>query len=173
MKWSSSLWCQCVRRLFEEKDMMQGYNGLKYFLTIAAVCLRTADNLDGGRRWKVMAWIFSISTAIFSTYWDIVIDWGLLQRHSRNRWLRDKLLIPQKSVYFAAMVYEWMDYFFSVLFAKLLSRWNHTQVLNVLLRFAWLQTILNFNFYFLHRQAMISIVASLEIIRRGMWNFFR
>ncbi|XP_014506876.1 phosphate transporter PHO1 homolog 3 isoform X1 [Vigna radiata var. radiata] len=145
--WSRFL--QCLRRLFEEKDMMQGYNGLKYFLTIAAVCLRTADTLDGGTRWKVMAWIFSISTAIFSTYWDIVIDWGLLQRHSRNRWLRDKLLIPQKSVYFAAMV------------------------LNVLLRFAWLQTILNFNFSFLHRQAMISIVASLEIIRRGMWNFFR
>ncbi|XP_047158069.1 phosphate transporter PHO1 homolog 3-like [Vigna umbellata] len=145
--WSRFL--QCLRRLFEEKDMMQGYNGLKYFLTIAAVCLRTADTLDGGTRWKVMAWIFSISTAIFSTYWDIVIDWGLLQRHSRNRWLRDKLLVPQKSVYFAAMV------------------------LNVLLRFAWLQTILNLKFSFLHRQAMISIVASLEIIRRGMWNFFR
>ncbi|KAL9276202.1 hypothetical protein ACSQ67_026257 [Phaseolus vulgaris] len=145
--WSRFL--QCLRRLYEEKDIMQGYNGLKYFLTIAAVCLRTADSLDGGWRWKVMAWIFSISTAIFSTYWDLVIDWGLLQRHSKNRWLRDKLLLPHKSVYFAAVV------------------------LNVLLRFAWLQTILNFKFSFLHRQAMISIVASLEIIRRGLWNFFR
>lgn len=145
--WSRFL--QCVRRLFEEKDKMQGYNALKYFLTIAAVCLRTAYTIDKGMGWKVLAWIFSVSTAIFSTYWDLVIDWGLLQRHSKNRWLRDKLLIPQKSVYFAAMV------------------------LNVLLRFAWLQTILNFNSSFLHRQAMISIVASLEIIRRGMWNFFR
>ncbi|RDX90827.1 Phosphate transporter PHO1-like 3, partial [Mucuna pruriens] len=145
--WSRFL--QCLRRLYEEKDRMQGYNGLKYFLTIAAVCLRTAYTLDNGMGWKVLAWIFSVSTAIFSTYWDLVIDWGLLQRHSNNRWLRDKLLIPHNSVYFSAMV------------------------LNVLLRFAWLQTILNFNFSFLHRQAMISIVASLEIIRRGMWNFFR
>ncbi|CAJ1939798.1 unnamed protein product [Sphenostylis stenocarpa] len=145
--WSRFL--QCLRRLYEEKDMMQGYNGLKCFLTIAAVCLRTACTLDDGMGLKVMAWIFSISTAIFSTYWDLVKDWGLLQRHSKNRWLRDKLLLPQKSVYYAAMV------------------------LNVLLRFAWLQTILNFNFSFLHRQAMISIVASLEIIRRGIWNFFR
>ncbi|KAG5010935.1 phosphate transporter PHO1 homolog 3-like [Glycine soja] len=145
--WSRFL--QCLRRLFEEKDKMQGYNALKYFLTIAAVCLRTAYTLHQGMGLKVMAWIFSISTAIFSTYWDLVLDWGLLQRHSKNRWLRDKLLVPQKSVYFAAMV------------------------LNVLLRFAWLQTILNLNFSSLHRQAMVSIVANLEIIRRGIWNFFR
>ncbi|XP_027347383.1 phosphate transporter PHO1 homolog 3-like isoform X2 [Abrus precatorius] len=145
--WSRFL--QCLRRLFEEKDRMQGYNAFKYFLTIAAVCLRTAYSLDKGMGWKVLAWMFSVSTAIFSTYWDLVIDWGLLQKHSKNRWLRDKLLIPQKSVYFAAMV------------------------LNVLLRFAWLQTVLNFKFSFLHKQAMISIIASLEIIRRGIWNFFR
>nr|QDJ94058.1 PHO1 [Glycine max] len=145
--WSRFL--QCLRRLYEEKDIMQGYNALKYFLTIAAVCLRTASTLNQGMGWTVLAWIFSISTSIFSTYWDLVLDWGLLQRHSKNRWLRDKLLIPHKSVYFAAMV------------------------MNVLLRFAWLQTILNFKFSFLHRQAMVSIAASLEIIRRGMWSFFR
>ncbi|KAI4328482.1 hypothetical protein L6164_020834 [Bauhinia variegata] len=145
--WSRFL--QCLRRFYEEKDPMQGYNGLKYFITIAAVCLRTAYTLDGGKGWQVLAWIFSIAAAISSTYWDLVIDWGLLQRHSKNRWLRDKLIIPQKSVYFVAMV------------------------LNVLLRFAWLQTILNFKFSFLHRQAMISLFSSLEIIRRGIWNFFR
>ena len=46
------------------------------------------------------------------------------------------------------------------------------QGLNVLLRFAWLQTVLNFKFL-LHRETLITIVASLEIIRRGIWNFFR
>ncbi|PPD95946.1 hypothetical protein GOBAR_DD07035 [Gossypium barbadense] len=47
----------------------------------------------------------------------------------------DKLLIPYKGVYFRAMA------------------------LNILLRFAWMQTVLNFKV--------------LEIIRRGIWNFFR
>ena len=47
------------------------------------------------------------------------------------------------------------------------------QILNVLLRFAWIQTILDFNFSFMHRQTMVTVVASLEIIRRGIWNFFR
>ncbi|XP_075658494.1 phosphate transporter PHO1 homolog 3-like isoform X4 [Castanea sativa] len=145
--WSRIL--QCLRRLFEEKDPMQGYNGIKYFLTIVAIILRTAYSLNKGMNWKTLAGIFSAIAAIVATYWDLVIDWGLLQRRSKNRWLRDKLLVPHKSVYFGAMV------------------------LNVLLRFAWMQTVLGFQVSFLNKNSLIAIVASLEIIRRGIWNFFR
>ncbi|KHG04568.1 Phosphate transporter PHO1 -like protein [Gossypium arboreum] len=145
--WSRLL--QCLRRLFEEKAPEQGHNGLKYFITIVALCLRTAYSLNKGLSWKVLAVIFSVAAAIFSTYWDLVHDWGLLHRKSKNRWLRDKLLIPNKSVYFGAMV------------------------LNVVLRFAWLQSVFNFNLFDLHKQTLVTIVACLEIIRRGMWNFFR
>ncbi|KAL6186816.1 hypothetical protein ACLB2K_042935 [Fragaria x ananassa] len=87
--------------------------------------------------------------ALYGTYWDLVVDWGLLHRNSKNRWLRDKLVIPYKSVYFGAMV------------------------LNVLLRFAWLQTVLDFEVPFMHKETMSAVVASLEIIRRGIWSFFR
>lgn len=161
---------------------MQGYNGLKYFLTIVAVCMRTALSLSGGLGWKIIAWIFSVSAAIFGTYWDIVFDWGLLNWHSKNRWLRDKLLVPHKSIYFIAMVSNNKTYMKSpsrVRVSKAVvvitdnSLIIKLQALNVLLRFAWLQTVLNFNFSFLHRNTMITIVASLEIIRRGIWNFFR
>ncbi|KAE9597360.1 putative SPX domain-containing protein [Lupinus albus] len=140
---------QCLRRLFEEKDTLQAYSSLKYFLTIVAICLRTSYSLNNGMTWKILCWVISICIEIFCTYWDLVIDWGLLQRHSKNRWLRDKLIIPHRSVYFAAMVVD------------------------ALLRFAWLQTILNFNISVMHKQAIATIAASLEIIRRGIWNFFR
>ncbi|CAA3021115.1 phosphate transporter PHO1 homolog 3-like [Olea europaea subsp. europaea] len=140
---------QCLRRLYEEKDAMHGLNGLKYFSTILAVSTRTAYTLNNGNVWKLVAWITSANATIFSTYWDIVIDWGLFQRNSKNNLLRDKLLVPHKSVYFAAMV------------------------LNVLLRLAWMQTVMNFTIFSLHRQTMIALVASLEIIRRGIWSFFR
>lgn len=143
---------QCLRRLVEKKDPMHGYNGLKYFFAIVAVSMKTAYSLESLKNevnWKILAGIFSVVAAIYGTYWDLVVDWGLLQRNSKNRWLRDKLLIPYKSVYFGAMV------------------------LNVLLRFAWLQTVLNFNVSFMHTQTMITVVASLEIIRRGIWSFFR
>ncbi|KAL7260645.1 hypothetical protein ACSBR1_006332 [Camellia fascicularis] len=140
---------QCLRRFYEEKDGMQGLNGLKYFITIVALCMRTAYSLNKGFSWNILAWIASTIAAVFSTYWDLVFDWGLLQKKSKNRWLRDKLLVPHKSVYFAAMV------------------------LNVLLRFVWLQTVLDYQVSFLHKQTLAAIVAVLEIIRRGIWSFFR
>ncbi|CAB4274989.1 unnamed protein product [Prunus armeniaca] len=146
--WIRSL--QCLRRLIEEKDGTQGLNGLKYFSTILAVAMRTSFDLKKGMTWKILAITSSAVATIVSTYWDIVIDWGLLRRNSRNPWLRDKLLISNKSVYFIAMV------------------------LNVILRLAWMQSVLGIKEVpFVHRTALVAIVACLEIIRRGIWNFFR
>lgn len=95
---------QCLRRLCEEKDAVQGYNGLKYLLIIIAVLIRTAFELKKGTNWLVFALISSAIATAMSTYWDIVVDWGLLRRRSKNPYLRDKLVISHKSVYFAAMV---------------------------------------------------------------------
>ncbi|MCL7041959.1 hypothetical protein MKW94_001429 [Papaver nudicaule] len=140
---------QCLRRLFEEKDAMQGYNAIKYFSTIVAVAIRAAHKLNSTTAWFTLAILSSVVSAIISTYWDLVVDWGLFQKNSKNRFLRDKLIVPQQNVYFAAIV------------------------LNILLRFAWLQTVFKFKLPFLHMEAMVTIFACLEIIRRGMWNFFR
>ncbi|GAY52743.1 hypothetical protein CUMW_144300 [Citrus unshiu] len=141
---------QCLRRLFEEQDRVHGLNALKYSSTIVAVATRTIYSLRAGKTLLIVAAASSGVATIANTYWDIAIDWGLLRRNSRNPWLRDKLIVPIRSVYFIAMV------------------------LNILLRLAWMQTVLGFTEApFLHRTALIAVVASLEIIRRGIWNFFR
>ncbi|KAI9154367.1 hypothetical protein LWI28_025180 [Acer negundo] len=141
---------QCVRRFFEVKQGMPLLNALRYFSTIVAVSTRTIYELRTGQTLLIMAISSSVVATIANTYWDIVIDWGLLRRSSRNHWLRDKLILPNKSVYFIAMV------------------------LNIILRLAWMQTVLGFREApFLHRTALIAVFASLEIIRRGIWNFFR
>ncbi|XP_062151163.1 phosphate transporter PHO1 homolog 9 isoform X2 [Alnus glutinosa] len=142
---------QSLRRLVEEKDAMHGLNGLKFFSIIIAVAMRTSYDLKRGMKtWKIIAAVSSGVATIAATYWDIVIDWGLLRRNSKNPWLRDKLLVANKNVYFAAIV------------------------LNVLLRLAWMQSVLGFKEApFLHKQALVAIVACLEILRRGIWNFFR
>ncbi|WZZ09974.1 hypothetical protein YC2023_095895 [Brassica napus] len=140
---------QCIRRIIEENDLSHGYNAIKYLLTIVAACLRTAYTLNRGTTWNITAWIFSGVATLYATYWDIVIDWGLLQRGCKNSFLREKLLVPHKTVYYAAMV------------------------LNVLLRLVWLQTVLDLKFSFLHRETLVALLACLEIIRRGIWNFFR
>ncbi|XP_057777186.1 phosphate transporter PHO1 homolog 10-like isoform X3 [Salvia miltiorrhiza] len=140
---------QCVRRLFEERDSVHGYNGLRYFTTIVAVVIRTAFEFRKKIAWKVLALLSSAVAAIANTYWDIVVDWGLLQRRSKNLFLRDKLIVPHKNVYFVAMV------------------------LDILLRFAWLQLVLILDVHSLHGKTVSTIFSCLEILRRGLWNFFR
>lgn len=95
---------QCLRRLFEDRDMVHSYNGLRYFLTIIAVVIRTCFELKKGLIWEVLTLVSSIIATMMNTYWDIIVDWGLLQRKSKNLFLRDKLVVSHKSVYFAAMV---------------------------------------------------------------------
>ncbi|XP_019101639.1 PREDICTED: phosphate transporter PHO1 homolog 10-like isoform X3 [Camelina sativa] len=140
---------QCIRRLCKEKESVHGYNALKYMLTIIAVIIRTAYELKKGRTWMILALVSSGVATGMNTFWDIVIDWGLLRRHSQNPYLRDKLLVPHKSVYFAAMI------------------------VNVILRVAWMQLVLEFNLKSLHKIAVTSIISCLEIVRRGIWSFFR
>lgn len=102
---------QCLRRfVLEERKVMHGLNGLKYMSTIFAIAARTINEfaLNGVVAWTVLAAASSGVATIMNTYWDIVIDWGLLRRDSKNPWLRDKLSISNKSVYFVAIVsYFW------------------------------------------------------------------
>ncbi|ESQ32597.1 hypothetical protein EUTSA_v10005314mg [Eutrema salsugineum] len=141
---------QCIRRLVEEKDKMHGLNGLKYLSTILAVVARTIFETKRGTYWLTVAVTTSSIATLFNTYWDIFKDWGLMNRNSKNPWLRDKLLVPYKSIYFIVMV------------------------VNVVLRLAWMQTVLGIKEApFLHQRALVAVIASLEIVRRGIWNFFR
>lgn len=66
--------------------------------------MRTTYELKMGMTWKILAAASSGIATIIATFWDIVIDWGLLRWNSKNPWLRDKLIIRHKVVYFVAMV---------------------------------------------------------------------
>lgn len=80
-------------------------NGLKYFSTIVAVIVRTVYELHKGKTsWMVLALISSAVATMMNTYWDIVVDWGLLQKQSKNKFLRDRLQVSNMSIYFVAMV---------------------------------------------------------------------
>lgn len=89
-------------------------NGLKYFSTIVAVIIRTAYELKKGKTsWMVLALICSAVATTMNMYWDIVVDWGLLRTKSKNKYLRDRLLVSHKIIYFAAMVMQVTDEFYS------------------------------------------------------------
>ncbi|XP_061366328.1 phosphate transporter PHO1 homolog 10-like [Gastrolobium bilobum] len=140
---------QCMRQWYEEGDITHAFSGLNSLSTIVAIVTRTIFELKKVTTWKVLALISSAVAVLQNTYCDIVIDWGLLRRHSKNPFLRDKLVVPHKSVYFVAMV------------------------LDIVLRLSWMQLVLELNWRPLHKVAMITFISCLEVIRRGIWNFFR
>ncbi|KAK7274866.1 hypothetical protein RIF29_15967 [Crotalaria pallida] len=140
---------QCMRQSIEERDIKRAFNGLNYLSTIVAILIRTTYEFKKRKVWQVLALISSAVAVLQNTFWDIVMDWGLLRRHSKNPYLRDKLVVPHKSVYFIAMV------------------------LDILLRLSWIQLVLLLNWRSLRKVAMVTVISCLEIFRRGMWNFFR
>ncbi|KAG4402030.1 hypothetical protein GLYMA_02G110600v4 [Glycine max] len=140
---------QCMRQFYEEGDINRAFNGLNYLSTIVAMIFRTTFELKKGLSWKVLALVTSALAVLQNTYWDIVRDWGLLRRHSKNPYLRDQLILPHKSFYFIAMV------------------------LDIVLRISWMQLVFEMDWSPLHKVAMITVTSCLEIIRRGIWNFFR
>lgn len=122
---------QCMRRLIEEKDMKHGFNGFTYFSMLLSVVFQSTFRLRKKMTWKVWALASSVVAALANICWDIRMDWGLLQRNSRNFLLRDKLLLPHKSAYYIAMV-------------KFLSRWNSKTPVSLSLSLCHLSNIFVF-----------------------------
>ncbi|KAL8199437.1 hypothetical protein R6Q57_013005 [Mikania cordata] len=90
---------QCIRLFWGGHDSTQALNALKYFSTIVAVVARTIHSRQKGMILQIIAGSTSGVATIFQTYWDIVMDWGLLCRNSENPWLRNKLILP---IFFSA-----------------------------------------------------------------------
>ncbi|CAM6035388.1 unnamed protein product [Sphagnum compactum] len=140
---------QCMRRWADESDTIHLANAGKYLSAAAALALRIVYNLNPGVAWLTIFFIVSSIATIYQVYWDVVVDWGLLHPNSQNPWLRDQLLLDHKSIYFASMV------------------------LNLLLRLSWLQSIPHLRIGGVDGYVTDFLFASLEILRRGQWNFYR
>ena len=101
-------------------------------------------------------WFLShIVSAIYTLYWDLINDWGLLKRNSKNFLLRDELI-------YGHGLHNWIYYI--------------AMIEDTILRFAWLVH------YFLKTSVwqsaigdaiLTTIFGLLEIFRRFVWNFFR
>jgi hypothetical protein len=143
------------------KSMM---NMLKYLLTALSMTLSYLDakivstqssnlNFDSFR----YLWIVtSILATWYRIYWDLRLDWGLLNIHSMNYLLRDELSFPPIMVRFL-----------------LLKKYYMVMVLNIIMRCSWI-ILFYLHFYFsqkLHFTFWIDILAGVtEIFRRSIWN---
>ncbi|KAI5056457.1 hypothetical protein GOP47_0028742 [Adiantum capillus-veneris] len=140
---------QCFRRWIDEHDKMHAANGGKYLSATVAAAVSLTYHNEMTKGWMAMSIICSTLATAYQLYWDFVIDWGLLRTKSKNYLLRDQLVLERKSVYFVSMV------------------------LNSFLRLAWLQSITRIEVSNIDRRITNFLFASLEVIRRGHWNFYR
>lgn len=140
---------QCARRWFDEYDLNHLANMGKYVSAMVAAGARLTYATQSNHLWFSVVLVTSVVATVYQLYWDFVKDWGLLNPNSRNPWLRDDLILKNKSIYYLSIA------------------------LNVVLRVAWIESIMRFRINSVETHLLDFFLASLEVIRRGHWNFYR
>lgn len=97
---------QCLKKYHEtRKPVPHLANAGKYLTSMIAIALATTNSLVYGEDTMSnvkIAWIVLIViSTIYSYVWDIVFDWGLGNRLSKNFFLRDTLLARPIGIYYA------------------------------------------------------------------------
>ncbi|KDP40362.1 hypothetical protein JCGZ_02360 [Jatropha curcas] len=140
---------QCARRWFDECDANHLANMGKYVSAMVAAGVRLTYSRQENHLWFGIVLVTSAIATVYQLYWDFVKDWGLLKPKSKNLWLRDDLILKNKSLYYISIA------------------------LNIVLRVAWVETVMRFRFSIVESRMLDFFLASLEVIRRGHWNFYR
>ncbi|XP_043718433.1 phosphate transporter PHO1 homolog 1 [Telopea speciosissima] len=140
---------QCARRWFDEGQSSHLVNLGKYVSAMLAAGAKVAYEKEKSIGWLCLVVVMSSAATVYQLYWDFVKDWGLLQFHSNNPWLRNELMLRRKFIYYFSMG------------------------LNFVLRLAWLQTVVHAPIWGLDYRITGLFLAALEVIRRGQWNFYR
>ncbi|XP_057486634.1 phosphate transporter PHO1-like [Actinidia eriantha] len=140
---------QCARRWLDESDVNHLANLGKYVSAMVAAGARITYARQPTELWMVIVLVTSLVATVYQLYWDFVKDWGIFNPKSKNPWLRDDLILKNKSIYYVSIA------------------------LNFVLRVAWVETVMRFNIGVFESRLLEFFLASLEVIRRGHWNFYR
>ncbi|CAK9138022.1 unnamed protein product [Ilex paraguariensis] len=140
---------QCARRWFDESDINHLANLGKYVSAMVAAGARITYARQPTELWLIVVLVTSTAATVYQLYWDFVKDWGLFNTRSKNPGLRDDLVLKNKSFYYLSVA------------------------LNFVLRIAWVETVMRFNIGVFESRLLDFFLASLEVIRRGHWNFYR
>ncbi|CUS07255.1 unnamed protein product [Tuber aestivum] len=141
---------QCLRRYRDSRQVFpQLANCGKYACTVlhyVMLSLWRMDHNNTGLRAGFIA-IASINS-FYTIFWDIVMDWSLLNPYASWPFVRDAVGFKNRWVYYFAMMAD------------------------PILRFSWVFYIIYANG--IQHPALFSfILAALEVIRRFIWCFFR
>lgn len=76
----------------------------KYVSAMVAAGARLTYARQENHLWFGIVLVTSALATVYQLYWDFVKDWGLLNPKSKNLWLRDDLILKNKSIYYISIV---------------------------------------------------------------------
>ncbi len=146
---------QCLRRY---KDTGRRHpnlpNAFKYALSMIVTCIGVFhhERLEGSNPIRVIWIVAYVASSIYSWYWDVFMDWSLIDVNSSD-YIRPRRMLSKR--------FFWIYYVIVPL--------------DFILRFFWAHTLIVDN-----REANFSLLgfvarwsALAEIIRRAIWAIFR
>ncbi|WPK23674.1 hypothetical protein PUMCH_000916 [Australozyma saopauloensis] len=146
-----SIWrfLQCLRRYMDTGDLFPHLaNMTKYLAGCLYYCFLSLWRIHNTDYYRALFITFASVNSTFTTAWDIIMDWSLLQPGSKHFLLRDELFYERPIYYYFAMLND------------------------VCLRFAWVVYIAIPGQ--LQQLALTSFFLALaELFRRFIWMFFR
>lgn len=144
---------QCLNVAIRTKDPVdRKFQIINIFKISTAVHSNTWAFLMRYFSWAEFVWYGAAVLSSLSFYaWDVLRDFAVFQRGSRNRFLRDQLAYPKKWVYYLAIV------------------------LNLFFRFAWMIQMSPLSIFRtpIQKNLLSTASAIIEGFRRCMWNVFK
>ncbi|PGH19685.1 hypothetical protein AJ80_03840 [Polytolypa hystricis UAMH7299] len=146
-----SIWraLQCLRRYQDTKSYFPHIANLGkytcsilYYMTISMYRIHKIPSL------RALFITFALINAIYTSVWDVAMDWSLGNPYAKHRFLRDSLAFRKRWVYYAAMI------------------------LDPILRFNWIFYAI-FSDDVQHSAILSFLVSFSEVCRRGVWSVFR
>ncbi|KAK7724956.1 Xenotropic and polytropic retrovirus receptor 1 [Diaporthe eres] len=123
-------------------------NGGKYTASILSGVFLSIYRINNTSRNLGLFIAFSIVNGFYTAFWDIFMDFSLVQPHARHRFLRDITALKSRWPYYLIMILDPILRFNWVFYAIFTHDTQHSSIASFLIGFA-------------------------EVTRRGMWTLLR
>jgi hypothetical protein len=140
---------QCIRRYLDTKNAFPHLLNLgKYIFGVLYYATLSMYRIDLYTRFQAAFITFALLNAVYTSVWDLIMDWSLGNPYAKNPMLREVLGFRRVWIYYAAMFFD------------------------VIVRFNWIfYAIFITN---IQQSALLSFMISVsEVCRRGVWSIFR
>jgi len=146
---------QCLRRYYDNwskthKLFPHIVNAGKYLSSIVVVIVSVWYQCDKSKTRMSFLIIACLINSIYTCSWDVLMDWGLFDRNAQD----DKILRDE-------LVYQYRIYYYMAI------------VENVIGRLMWVNLIYGHDCKSVGKEVLTSVIFTVEVLRRFIWNFFR